>query len=567
MFICVHRWFLCDLRGFACESFPGLRSPASCLRKRVSSCQSCPRLILRDAVYQSLYNEPLQFLHNQALIFQSCATLIDVKRIQKTTPLTLILIILLAWPFAAFAKEPVHPLFAPGETTEWMGTYFKGKKLGFTFARMRVTDNEIMVDSKVFFQLKAAGVNQTTTFSQNTRLTPDLRLKDFSLVQVIMGSRQQVDARLENGKLIYRVTGLGFDKTKSIPFPANIAPSSTFLLNIVRDGLKVGKKGKIPIFMDPFQMLMDVEYHILRREPFEYQGRKVDTYVIAHKLGGMESTLWVSAGGSVMREMTSQGFESRKEPEHIATDLGDEVMTVSSLITLTLVKPGKKISQPGEKRRMKMRLSQVKSPDLIPQDHRQQVLESEKSADGTYASVLLVNTEPRQVKQAVQRPISTFAQPEYLEDSAEVQSKHPLIRTLAKELVGDTKDAWKAARKINLWVFRNLKKELVDSASALNALQQRRGECQSHTYLYTALARAAGIPTKIVNGLVYSPKYQGFLYHAWPEVYVGEWRALDPTFGQDVVDATHIKLSEGQKDSQFKLMEFVGKVKIELIEN
>lgn len=486
---------------------------------------------------------------------------------QKTTPLTLILIILLAWPISAFAKEPVHPLFALGETTEWMGTYFKGKKLGFTFARMRVTDDEITVDSKVFFQLKAAGVNQATTFSQNTRLTPDLRLKDFSLVQVIMGSRQQVDARLENGKLIYRVTGLGFDKTKSIPFPANIAPSSTFILNIIRDGLVVGKKGKIPIFMEPFQMLMDVEYNILRKEPFEYLGKKVETYVIFHRVGGMESTLWVSAGGSVMREMTSQGFESRKEPEHIATDLGDEVMTVSSLITLTLVKPGKKISRPGEKRRMKMRLSQMRTPGLIPQDHRQKVLHSEKSADGTYASVLLVNTEPVKVKQAVLRPVVSFSQPEYLEDSAEVQSKHPQIRILAKELVGDTKDAWKAARKINLWVYRNLEKELVDSASALNALKERRGECQSHTYLFTALARAAGIPTKIVNGLVYSPKYQGFLYHAWPEVYVGEWRALDPTFGQDVVDATHIKLSEGQKDSQFKLMEFVGKVKIELIEN
>jgi len=206
-------------------------------------------------------------------------------------------------------------------------------------------------------------------------------------------------------------------------------------------------------------------------------------------------------------------------------------------------------------------------PDLIPQDHRQKILQSKKSADGTYTSVLQVNSEPRQVAKPSVRPVTTFSPREFLEDTAEVQSKHPLIRTLARELVGDTKDAWKAAQKINLWVFSNLEKELVDSVSALNALQARKGECQSHSYLFTALARAAGIPTKIVNGLVYSPKFKGFLYHAWPEVYVGEWRALDPTFGQDTVDATHIKLSEGEKDSQLKLMEFVGKVQIELIEN
>jgi transglutaminase superfamily protein len=482
-------------------------------------------------------------------------------------PSVLVFIILLTSPLGAIAKEPVHPLFAPGETIEWMGTYFKGKKLGFTFAKMRVGKDEITVDTKVFFRLKAGGANQTTTFSQNTRLTPDLRLKDFSLVQMIMGSRQEVKARLEKGKLVYRIKGLGFDKTKSIAFSPATAPSSTFLLNIIRDGLVVGKKGKIPIFMEPFQMLMNVEYNILRKEPFVYAGKTVETFVIFHRVAGMESTLWVSDSGSVMRELTSQGFESVKEPERIATDLGDEVMTVSSLITLSLVKPGKKISQPGNKRQMKMKLSKMRSSNLIPQDHRQKVVRSEKSADGTFASVLLVNAESQQVKRAVLRPVSSFDQPEYLEDSAEVQSKHPLIRSLAKELVGNTQDAWKAALKINQWVYKNLDKELVDSASALNALQTRKGECQSHTYLFTALARAAGIPTKIVNGLVYSPTYQGFLYHAWPEVNVGEWRALDPTFGQDLVDATHIKLSEGQKDDQFKLMEFVGKVQIELIEN
>ncbi len=116
-------------------------------------------------------------------------------------------------PLWAFAKDSAHPLFAPGETTEWMGTYYKGKKLGFTFAKMRVTDDEIIVDTKVFFRLRAGGANQTTTFSQNTHLTPDLRLKDFSLVQMIMGSRQEVEARREKGKLVYRVKGLGFDKT------------------------------------------------------------------------------------------------------------------------------------------------------------------------------------------------------------------------------------------------------------------------------------------------------------------------------------------------------------------
>ena len=492
---------------------------------------------------------------------------LSMKAKQNIPPLIFLIIFCLICPLATFAKESSATPFPSGESSDWMGTYFKGKKLGFSFAKMKVTKNGITVNSKSFFRLKSEGVNQSTTFNQVTHLTPDLRLREFSLAQEILGQRQKVDAHIENRKLVYRVVGLGFDKTQSIPFHPNTAPSSTFLLKIIRDGIQVGKQGKIPIFMEAFQMLVDLEYEILRTESIKYDDKPVETFVILHQVAGMVSTLWVTANGTVIKEITSQGFESHREPEHIARDLGDEVMTVGSLITLSLVKPGREIPHPSKKRRMKMILSKMRSPDLIPEDHRQKVLQSKKSADGTYTSVLLVNSEPKKLARSLPRPVSGFDHPEFLDDSAEVQSKHPLIRNLAKELVGETSNAWKASKQINLWVYNYLEKELVDSVSALNALNERKGECQSHTYLFTALARAAGIPTRIVNGLVYSSQLQGFLYHAWPEVYVGEWRTLDPTFGQDIVDATHIKLSQGEKESQFKLMEFIGKIQIELIKN
>ena len=50
-------------------------------------------------------------------------------------------------------------------------------------------------------------------------------------------------------------------------------------------------------------------------------------------------------------------------------------------------------------------------------------------------------------------------------------------------------DAWKAAKLISTWVYDNLDKVLVDSFTALDALHDRRGECQSHTNLFTALAQ------------------------------------------------------------------------------
>jgi transglutaminase-like putative cysteine protease len=84
--------------------------------------------------------------------------------------------------------------------------------------------------------------------------------------------------------------------------------------------------------------------------------------------------------------------------------------------------------------------------------------------------------------------------------------------------------------------------------------------------LYTALARAAGIPTKLVGGLVYMEDV-GFLYHAWAESYDEGWVSVDPTLDEVGVDATHIKLVEGPSWSELlQLGKVIGRIKAKVID-
>ncbi len=477
-------------------------------------------------------------------------------------------IIFILWAFcgsvAAQSLFQGGPLLqGSGEQEDWMGTYFQGKKMGFTRVQTRWTPEGIEVDSTVFFQIRSKSIDQSTTINQKTRLGPDFKLRGFSLLQEITGHRQQVEGRVEGNRLIYRIKSRGFDKEKSIEFPPGTLPSSTFLLNLLSDGLKVGQKGTLSLFLEPFQMLVDLEYEVLRKDNLEYEGKSVETFAIKQKFSGIETTLWIAGDGSVIKETTNQGFESFKESAEVAQKL-DEPLTVSSMITMSLVKPDQPIDRSERVREIIFYLQPLRSPDLVPQDQRQKILKTEQLPNGLYRATLQVKTEPKRIASLSRWPGESTQDPKYLEDSAQVQARHPMIRALARGLAGDKRNVWQVAKDINRWVYRNLAKELVDTVTALDALHERRGECQSHTYLFTALARAVGIPTRIVNGLVYSQEYSGFLYHAWPEVYVGEWRALDPTFGQDVVDATHIKLTEGTEEGSFRLMEFVGKLKISI---
>ena len=121
-----------------------------------------------------------------------------------------------------------------------------------------------------------------------------------------------------------------------------------------------------------------------------------------------------------------------------------------------------------------------------------------------------------------------------------------------------------AAIRINHFVNRRLEKTFGQSRDrASEVLATGKGDCTEHALLFTALARAAGVPARPVYGLVYTRYGDGedaLYWHAWVEVRSGsEWIALDPTFGQDVADATHLALGRG---SQVDAVALLGSLEV-----
>jgi transglutaminase-like putative cysteine protease len=132
----------------------------------------------------------------------------------------------------------------------------------------------------------------------------------------------------------------------------------------------------------------------------------------------------------------------------------------------------------------------------------------------------------------------------------EVDADAPAIRALAKEIVGDSRGVYAASEKISHFVYGRLEKAYgVSRDRATEVLALGKGDCTEHALLFTALARAAGIPARQVHGLVYAQyddKVPALYWHAWVEVRSGEeWIALDPTFDQPVADPTHVALGRG----------------------
>ena len=76
-----------------------------------------------------------------------------------------------------------------------------------------------------------------------------------------------------------------------------------------------------------------------------------------------------------------------------------------------------------------------------------------------------------------------------------------------------------------------------------HVLLTRAGDCNELAQVFVALARARGLTARPVTGLLYVDGK--FYYHAWAEVLLKDWVAVDPMLGQVPADAAHIRLMQG----------------------
>src|SRR4029453_7019962 len=162
--------------------------------------------------------------------------------------------------------------------------------------------------------------------------------------------------------------------------------------------------------------------------------------------------------------------------------------------------------------------------------------------------------------------VSQFLRPEPL-----IESTAPEIvaeaENATRNVIGDRARAERLTRHVNAILE---KKPTVSIPSAREVLRTRFGDCNEHTVLFVAMARAIGIPARIAVGLV--SVHGAFYYHAWPEVYLSEgqargfWLPVDPTLNEFPADATHLRLARGGLDQQARILPLIGRLRIEILD-
>jgi transglutaminase-like putative cysteine protease len=298
-----------------------------------------------------------------------------------------------------------------------------------------------------------------------------------------------------------------------------------------------------------------------KREIVTDSGRPVPAFRVEMEFSGLRTTSWVTDTGDVIREESPLGLITVRESAERARAMAVPDKVQHDMYDAAAVVPGgrERIDEPRDVRRLRVRLDGV---DL-------------STADLDGVSQTATRSSRTATVEIVDARTLTARDPDptartYLSAEPLIESDDPTIAAAAWQAVGDVTDRRAQAERLTRFVNGLLeKKPTVSIPSAREVLRTRVGDCNEHTALFVALARAIGIPARIAVGLVFVRG--AFYYHAWPEVYIEEgerglWLPVDPTLNQFPADATHLRLARGGLEKQTAILPLIGRLKMTVLD-
>ncbi len=502
----------------------------------------------------------------------------------RRTAAALILVVWLAalgWLVGRERFRPRSTLVAEAALNVSPGaTYYRvllgGEQIGFASSLVDTLPDGIRVENAMLLQIPALGEVQRLDARTVAELSRTLRLRGFDATlrgDARFGARGTVD-----GDSVLRVEIESADsrRTVTVPLREPIVLEGLLPLQLAFGGeLTVGRTYNVRIF-DPLLLEQrDVGVTInaestmvvpdsaaLPEGGTVWEAARWDTvhaWRVAQRVSGIEIEAWIDESGQVVHATSPVGFTLERTAFEIAyenfrrRDPAKLSLASSDIIRQTAIASNATLPDRAA-RSLRVRLGGVELVGFDLSGGRQ-TLEGD---------VLTITREPPGALQAGYRlPADTLS--ELLAAEPLIQTDDPRIVAQARQIVGRQRDPRRAAELLNSWVYGALAKQITVSVpSAVDVLESRRGDCNEHTVLYVALARAAGIPARTAAGLVYVDG--SFYYHAWPEVFLGDWVAVDPTFDQFPADAAHLRFTIGGLARQVELIRLIGRLELEVLE-
>jgi hypothetical protein len=486
----------------------------------------------------------------------------------KTRILALALIVL-QWSVCAWARE---------EEVEYYAVLMEGAKVGYATHSRNVSAGQVRTTEMMDVVISRMGIEMSVRTTETCiETTKGMPLSFMTVQDMGIGSMKTEGTVGKDGVVRVRTSGTGEEQENSFPWPQGAVMAEGLRLMTLKKGLKEGTDYGVKIFSPSLMDAVDSRVKVGAKSEVDLFGRAVVLTKIetAMSMPGTGELTTVSFVDDELKALKSETAMMGMKLELVACEKevalrGNEYFDVGDNMFLTSPEPIEDVSG-ARAIAYSLRPTGGAGDFSIPQNDNQRV---QKLDDGS----VIVVVEPVSVPKGGRFPYRG-TEPEIIEatkPSRFLQSDDPKVIALAKQAVGNTKDAIEAAKKIEQFVanYVETRSLSVGYASASEVAASRRGDCSEFAVLCAGMCRAVGIPARVVVGIAYTDDFMGrsgFGGHAWVEAYTGDkWVGLDSAFkagGKGGFDAGHIAFAwgDGEPARFFNVATTLGRFKIEKV--
>ena len=438
-----------------------------------------------------------------------------------------------------------------GKEESFAGIYFQRERIGYVKNKLSKSDtDEYILQQDAFLYLNILNESHPVDMRVKATLTREMLLKDFVFHFTSPFYKMDAEGSVEGQVVKFSLKTGKETITDIIRLQKPPFLSTNRRSYLLKQGLQPGDKLKIPYF-DPVSLSG-------KDTVMEYKGKKkilvnkriFNLHHFVETFSGIRINSWLDNDGKVVKEESPAGFVFIAEPEFKAKDIMVKGKEILSSVSIPITGGNLDLSN---RTSISYKLTLPDGTDFDLNKDRQ-------SLEG---DILTLQLEPLPGKNA----LACEGFPEELAATPYIQTKNKRITDMASTVSGEVTNDLNRVKALSEWIFKNLEKRpVLGIPDALTTLSTKMGDCNEHAALFAALARNAGIPTRIASGVAF---FEGaFYYHAWNEVCFDDtWYSLDTTKNQFPADLSHIKFVEGETDEQVRIAALLGKLKIEIVDD
>ncbi|WP_049623526.1 transglutaminase-like domain-containing protein [Frateuria defendens] len=446
---------------------------------------------------------------------------------------------------ACLALAPVAPAAEPDSETIWMSVLLSGRKIGSLQIERRREGDAVTTTQTLILELNRVGTTLRLGSMSRTVEGLDGSPRGFAASNTLSAAANSTEGRLlAPGRFAVTTSVAGLSRSTELALPADALMFEGLRRAMQAAGRRPGTRYSVRQFDPGSQQVVTVDTEVLGEERVALpDGPETLSHQRQHLMlaGGMQTVeVWLDDRGIARK--------------------GRMAMVGQPLEMLAC---SRACAQAPTQRVDMFRAAMVGSPRPLTPNLRAVPLSYRMHVRGDLPQPFVATDEQRVVplgdgqwllhigharRGSESPPTALDRQP-----TDWLQSDAPEIRQLAIQAAGKARDDRNRMRRLRSFVSDYITEYGLDVgyASALEVARTRKGDCTEYAVLLAALGRAAGVPTRVVSGMVYADRYSGvlrvFVPHAWVQAWVdGRWESYDAALRR--FDATHIALAVGDGD-------------------